>query len=142
MKSTKTNNTQVNQSINRGNHPTGGKGSIIRRYGKEQALKRGTMFKGKTADLHGKVFQMQLEHGKKGQSKETLGAIRRYAGRVYPLDAANLEKLFKYLEVPNVPEPIVPQRKVMVKVGGEEVTEWDRLKYLEEIQFTSRAKIG
>ena len=136
----KTTHTRAPEGTEAGHEATTGSGENRRKYGKKGQGKKFYGFKGETADLHGKVFQLQTEHDKKGQFEDTLEAIQRYVGRVYALDAATLEVLFKELKEPVVTEPPPPEGKVMMKGGDPEVTEWQRLKYLEEIKMFLKSK--
>ena len=73
--------------------------------------KYGSQFKGETPGMNGKVFRLQSEQSKKGEFKDAMEALERYAGRTYPLDTTKLQALFKSLESPEYDEPMVPIAK-------------------------------
>ena len=54
----------------------------------------GNTFKGETQEMNGNVFQLQSEHGRKGQFDDTLEALQRYAGKFYPKDSVFLLPIF------------------------------------------------
>ena len=104
--------------------------------------KGSTGFKGETPGMQGKVFRLQSEHSKKGEFKETLEALERYAGRVYPLDTTKLQQLFKDLELPSFVEPIPPGsviesdvEGVKIEELGPTVDEWTKIKYIEDYKL-------
>ena len=121
-----------------------GTGNNFRRRngGSKKNQKPSNVFKGETPGMNGKVFRLASEHAKKGEFKDTLEALERYAGRVYPLDAASLQSLFKKLEAPKLDEPTPPgymfKREVVEGVEIEEVNEtneWAKIKYVEELKM-------
>ena len=67
--------------------------------------KYSNQFKGETPGMQGKVFRLQSEQAKKGEFKDTMEALERYAGRAYPLDTTKLQVLFKQFETPKFDEP-------------------------------------
>ena len=94
--------------------------------------------------MQGKVFRLQSEQVKKGEFKETLEALERYAGRAYPLDNTKLQTLFKNLETPTYEEPKVPNKDTVpdfFKTEEHDITsEWERIRYVEDYKMYLKNK--
>ena len=106
--------------------------------------RRESLFRGKTEDMQGNVFQVHGEPRKRGEFKNTLEALERYGGKYYPLDTTLLQPIFKELKEPMVEPPKTPGTKSIetedgVKLEEEGVTtEWDRVMYTEEVKLYLR----
>ena len=102
-------------------------------------------FKGETAAMNGKVFEVQGERIVKKQFKDTLEALERYAGQFYPKDIGMLQPVFKRLEKPILNEPESPSENVKSednKTAGAEtdLSEWERLKFTERMRMYLRSE--
>ena len=112
---------------NRGNKRDTGTGK-----GQRPTGKWGNVFKGETTELNGQVFQLQSERAKKGQFDNTLDALRRYSGKVYPKDSVVMLPIFTRLKEPTIAEPSKPVKIVKTEDRKEEYDEWDKIKFTEE----------
>ena len=99
-------------------------------------------FRGETPGMQGHVFRLQSEHSKKREFQDTMDALERYAGRIYPLDTAKLQDLFKKLELPTYTQPIPPGTArekqlegVKIEEVGSAIDEWSKIKYTEEFKL-------
>ena len=103
--------------------------------------KHGSQFKGETPGMQGRVFCLQSKQTKKGEFKDTMEALERYAGRAYPLDTTKLQTLFKNLVKPSFEEPTIPTSKATSKTTGAEgeepyqPTKWEKIKFVEEYKL-------
>ena len=57
-------------------------------------------FTGKTREMNGQVFQLQLEQKKKGQFQETLNQLQIYSSSNYKKDIKHLKILFTEFQRP------------------------------------------
>ena len=62
-------------------------------------------FTGKTKEMHGHVFELQVERKQKGQFQDTVEQIQAYASSMYKKDIKHLKILFTQLELPNIAKP-------------------------------------
>ena len=87
--------------------------------------------------MNGKVFRLHSEQSRKGEFKDAMEALERYAGCTYPLDTTKLQALFKSLESPEYAEPMVPEAKPSIVQGGDPIqpSEWDKIKFTEEYKL-------
>ena len=99
--------------------------------------KYGNQFKGETPGMNGKVFRLQSEQNKKGEFKDAMEALERYAGRAYPLDTTKLQTLFKKLETPEFEEPVIPTKEDSDSEdkSTHKPTEWEVIKFTKEYKL-------
>ena len=103
------NNQDGRNNANQGKEGNNEGGTNSKRRGYQgKGHKQSNQFKGETPGMQGKVFRLQSEQIKKGEFKEAVEALERYAGRTYPLDTTKLQDLFKNFETPTVDEPTIP----------------------------------
>ena len=81
-------------------------------------------FVGKTKEMHGHVFQLQVERRQKGQFQDTVEQLQVYASSTYKKDIKHLKILFTQLELPNIVKPTPPTSKDAM----------DQLYYQEEMK--------
>ena len=67
--------------------------------------KQSKVFIGKTKEMNGHVFQLQVEQKKKGQYQETLDQLRVYASTVHKKEIKALKILFTQLKQPSIIKP-------------------------------------
>ena len=69
-----------------------------------------TAFTGKTREMSGQVFQLQVEQKQKGQFQETLDQLQVYASSSYKKDIKHLKVLFTKLETPTIVRPKIDDK--------------------------------
>ena len=103
-------------------------------------------FKGETPGMQGHVFEVLNEQMSKGQFKQTMEALERYAGQTYPKEITLLQPLFKRLEEPKIDPPDPPTNENEGVKDEEGVTpsntktsnEWEVLLYTERVKMFLR----
>ena len=110
-----------------------------------QKNKKDFVFKGKTPDMQGNVFQVHGEPRKRGEFKRTMDALERYVGMYYSLDTVLLQPLFKDLSEPKITPPKTPSEKreeaMGVKTEADEApSEWEKIIYMEETKMFLKNK--
>ena len=98
-------------------------------------------FKGETQEMNGNVFQLQSEHGRKGQFDDTLEALQRYAAKFYPKDSVFLLPIFTKLERPVLSQPEKPEPKIKTEGDtGADTDEWDKILFTESVKMYLKNK--
>ena len=108
----------MNQLTKSGETPQKGTGNKDKKPNNDGKRTQGrylTTFKGETAKMNDKVFQLLSEQPKRGQFEETMEALQRYANKTYPLDGVFLLPLFKDLSRPVLEEPTKARGKGLYK---------------------------
>ena len=79
----------------------GGRGN--KKWNRNKYSKNG--FSGKTKEMNGHVFQLQVEQRKKGQYQETMEQLHVYASNTYKKEIKHLKVLFTQLKKPTIIKP-------------------------------------
>ena len=110
MMSSRPNSPHRESSTTRGSNPgqrtgrSGTRGGRGRQRWNPKSNKN--TFNGKTREMNGNVFQLQVEQKRKGQYQETLDQLQVYAANMYRKDIKVLKVLFTDLEKPTILMPI------------------------------------
>ena len=72
---------------------------------------RTQQFRGNVAGMNGNVFQLHSERNKKGQFRDSLEALKTLVATEFKQEVRFLEPLFRNLEDPIVPLPVMPSKE-------------------------------
>ena len=112
-------NDRLNRRGGRGRGNRGGRGGA--------GSNRANNFKGATASLSGKVFQLQTEQSSTTQFQDTMDALQVFVATTYTNHVAHLSSIFNNLEAPAVARPTpLPDDADQIDIRGfeEDIKAW------------------